>query len=50
MAGFFSKKEHYSYQLTFDTALPDEEPLTQPRWRLIAITIGTASRKGNTLS
>ena len=34
--GFFSKKKHYSYQLTFDTALPDEEPLTQPRWRLNA--------------
>ena len=35
-SGIFSKKKQYSYQLTFDTALPDEEPLTQPRWRLIA--------------
>ena len=27
-SGIFSKKKQYSYQLTFDTALPDEEPLT----------------------
>ena len=45
-SGIFSKKKHYSYQLTFDTALPDEEPLTQPRWRLNAYYYRNGVKEG----
>lgn len=45
-SGIFSKKKQYSYQLTFDTALPDEEPLTQPRWRLNAYYYRNGVKEG----